>query len=359
MTKRPKRMRAHFWTARPHRREEDTKSKEGWPETFKNVALGVAGVISSVAIPIVGIYITDEQNRRTLEATNRDKEREIAANKALKEGESAQKYIELGIRILSEKPLSENDPVRKWAIEIVNQYSDVKLSPEARSALQTAPFFDSGKITQDRLQQFESKGYTKGIDVSHYNGSVDFEKLRAEGFKFVYVKATEGTTTVDPALERFAKEAKAAGLPVGLYHFYKPSGGPGQVGVFLEVLKRIEWTLPPAIDLEDEPNSENTPNLAADAVSFLETIRSSFNMTPIVYTYKSFADRALNEKLARYPLFVADYSKDARLTGPHLPKWWNSYFLWQVSHGAADDPLLRETDIILFKGSLDALLAAK
>jgi GH25 family lysozyme M1 (1,4-beta-N-acetylmuramidase) len=61
----------------------------------------------------------------------------------------------------------------------------------------------------------------KGIDISAYQPNVDFEKVKAAGIEVVYIKATEGTSYINPYLKKHAAAAKAAGLKVGFYHFFK------------------------------------------------------------------------------------------------------------------------------------------
>lgn len=59
----------------------------------------------------------------------------------------------------------------------------------------------------------------KGIDISHYNGDIDFTKVKADGIQCVYMKATEGTTYIDNYLGTYYKGAKSAGLKTGFYHY--------------------------------------------------------------------------------------------------------------------------------------------
>lgn len=247
------------------------RAENSWSERFKNVALGVAGVISSIAIPLVGYYFTSQQSLRSLNASLVEKDKD-----------SAQKYIELGIRILSEKPLSDDDPIRKWAIEIVNRYSDVKLSDAAQNALESSSFFSTGSITKEELNRLRDLGYTVGAIVSHFNGSVDFELFKRAGIKFVYIKATQGLTSTDPALATFAMQAKSVGLAIGLYHFYAPDGGPKQADNFIKALGQVSWSLPPTIDFEDYPNRAVASSFTGDALSVLSSVESAIGRTPLV-----------------------------------------------------------------------------
>ncbi len=68
----------------------------------------------------------------------------------------------------------------------------------------------------------------QGIDVSHYQGTIDWQKVAQAGIRFVFVKATQGITVVDPQFQTNWQEAKAAGLLRGAYHFFEPDDDPGQ-----------------------------------------------------------------------------------------------------------------------------------
>ena len=66
----------------------------------------------------------------------------------------------------------------------------------------------------------------RGVDVSKYQGTIDFAKIKAAGTTYVFVKATEGITGVDPDYARNVAAARAAGLVVGSYHFYETDDDP-------------------------------------------------------------------------------------------------------------------------------------
>jgi lysozyme len=74
----------------------------------------------------------------------------------------------------------------------------------------------------------------KGIDVSGHQDRVDWTRVKADGVKFAYIKATEGVGFVDPRFGAFAAGAQAAGIPHGFYHFARPdtrSGATAQTAV--------------------------------------------------------------------------------------------------------------------------------
>ncbi|HUH84280.1 MAG TPA: GH25 family lysozyme [Stellaceae bacterium] len=60
----------------------------------------------------------------------------------------------------------------------------------------------------------------RGIDVSHHQGAIDWDRVRGDDVAFVYVKATEGAYFVDPRFAANWQGARRVGLPVGAYHFF-------------------------------------------------------------------------------------------------------------------------------------------
>ncbi len=93
-----------------------------------------------------------------------------------------------------------------------------------------------------------------GIDVSHHNGDVDFQKVRDAGYDFVYLKTTQDNDFIDPMFATNLERARAAGLAAGGYHFFDYTlDGDVQADHFLDRLEAaggLEDALPPVVDVE-------------------------------------------------------------------------------------------------------------
>ena len=78
---------------------------------------------------------------------------------------------------------------------------------------------------QDRRAPHTVPGFSDyeivGIDVSAHNGDIDFDRVKAEGIEFVFIKATEGSTFKDKRFVDNVRKARKAGLKVGAYHFFR------------------------------------------------------------------------------------------------------------------------------------------
>src|ERR1700677_3355012 len=95
--------------------------------------------------------------------------------------------------------------------------------------------------------------YVPGIDVSHYQGDIDWHAVAASGVKFAYIKATEGAAYIDPSFAQNVVGAQAAGVLVGVYHFLTAGDWLAQASNFLETA-RAQLSgpiLPSALDIEE------------------------------------------------------------------------------------------------------------
>ncbi|RUW87997.1 muramidase, partial [Mesorhizobium sp. M8A.F.Ca.ET.059.01.1.1] len=90
-----------------------------------------------------------------------------------------------------------------------------------------------------------------GVDVSRWQGDVNWEKLRAQGANFAYIKATDGGDHLDPMFMKNWRGAQAAGLKRGAYHFFYWCRTAGeQADWFIRNVPKVDGALPPVIDVE-------------------------------------------------------------------------------------------------------------
>ena len=91
----------------------------------------------------------------------------------------------------------------------------------------------------------------RGVDVSKYQGEIDWPVLAEQEISFAFIKATEGSSHVDARFAYNYEEARKTGLRVGAYHFFSfDSGGDTQAENFIRNVEAFEGMLPPVIDLE-------------------------------------------------------------------------------------------------------------
>ena len=129
-----------------------------------------------------------------------------------------------------------------------------------------------------------------GIDVSKYQGDIDFGAALKGGVSFAYLKATEGGDRIDSRFAQNWRAAKAAGMPRGAYHFfYHCRSGAEQARWFIANVPRDPDALPPVLDVEwtpDSPTCTKRPpreDLVAEMSDFLDAIEKHYGVRPIVY----------------------------------------------------------------------------
>lgn len=151
----------------------------------------------------------------------------------------------------------------------------------------------------------QAKYPVRGVDVSHYQGEIDFAAIKAQGMSFVFIKATEGSGTVDEKFAENWKNARSAGMLTGAYHFFSfGSAAETQAENFIAAVPYAEDALPPVIDLEYYSGSGSDKLSADDVRGMLRVLiarfRETYGKTPIIYTTNAcfedyLADGALGE----------------------------------------------------------------
>jgi lysozyme len=171
----------------------------------------------------------------------------------------------------------------------------------------------------------------RGIDVSHYQGHVDWPAVAAAGYSFTWCKLTEGAGYVDPTGVRNLAAARVAGLHAGAYHFFRGSGA-AEAAHFLAALPpdvdALPPRLPPALDLE-----ATLPDGAAEeALTWLRIVHDATGVAPVVYVSPAWAQVHRLDRwpaFGNYGLWLAEWS----VVTPKPPAPWDSWLAWQTGAG--------------------------
>jgi lysozyme len=169
------------------------------------------------------------------------------------------------------------------------------------------------------------------IDVSQWQGSIDWKRVAASGVRLAFVKATEGSTFTDPRFAANRHAAEEHGIRIGAYHFASPSGSSpaAQADHFAHVvgtLRRRE--LRPVVDLETGlPTSTQ-----AFARELVQAIRKRLGVTPLLYSYSAYLAAMHPSRPIGGGLWLASYSRnDGRDYGAAVPKPWKGWVAHQYS----------------------------
>jgi lysozyme len=151
-----------------------------------------------------------------------------------------------------------------------------------------------------------------GIDVSKFQGEIDWGKVADSGVKFAWIKATEGGDHADERFQANWQGSKDAGIPHGAYHFVYWCRSPMEEMAFFEQNAPVESdALPPVLDVEATPTSPTchrhlTPeSAAADMQVMLNEMERHYGKRPIIYTTVDFYNAILSDgAFMDYPIWV-------------------------------------------------------
>ena len=175
----------------------------------------------------------------------------------------------------------------------------------------------------------QSRRRLEGIDVSHWEGRIDFPEVRRAGIRIVYIKASEGDREVDPDFERNYREAQTAGLKIGFYHYLTArtaEEGREQARHFARVIREKQYEACAVMDFE--AFCDMVFDLIKEvALAFLRELETLTEKMVAVYSDASNAANVFDERLAFYPLWIAEYG----VSQPQMNNDWREWEGWQYT----------------------------
>ncbi len=216
------------------------------------------------------------------------------------------------------------------------------------------PSDDIGQ-TSDAITVCADGPTVKGVDVSHYQGSINWTKVAGAGYTFVVMKASEGTSYTDPTFKTNWAAAKNAGLVRGAYHFFRANvDGKAQAKHFASVIGTLgKQDLPPVLDLETQDGVSDA-TVISRAKAFLTELESLTGKTPIIYSGYFFTSLGSPSGFAKYPLWVANWG----VSCPNIPNGgWKKWTFWQFTDHQSVAGIGGSVDADRFNGTKADLLA--
>lgn len=165
---------------------------------------------------------------------------------------------------------------------------------------------------------YPSEYSVRGIDVSHYQGKINWERVRNakmdnDPVSFVIIKATEGVSLMDEYFNENFYQARRNGLIRGAYHFLTPDeSAKHQAQFFLRQAHLEEGDLPPVLDIEDErkwlASGKNKNQIQRMALEWLRIVEKHYGVKPIIYSnYRFRRDILVDKRFDEYPFWMAHY----------------------------------------------------
>ncbi|WP_285774657.1 GH25 family lysozyme [Microtetraspora sp. NBRC 13810] len=176
-----------------------------------------------------------------------------------------------------------------------------------------------------------------GIDVSNWQGAVDWARHARDGVAFGFAKASEGGTFTDKWFARNWAGMRENWMVCGAYHFARPDGSPaGQARHFLRVLRAAGGLQPGdliALDLEADDGLPPA-RVAAFARRWCHIVEEFTGVRPLIYTYVNFARAGNCAGLEGHPLWIA--SPSSPRGDPVVPAPWQSWVIHQYANSPLD-----------------------
>ncbi len=193
-----------------------------------------------------------------------------------------------------------------------------------------------------------------GIDVSKYQGTIDWRAVAGSDVQFAWIKATEGADHIDSKFEENWAGAKAAGVPRGAYHFvYWCRPWQEEMAWFKRNVPRDPDALPPVLDVEATPTSQTCkrtiyPEQAIPEMRLmLQEMERYYGKKPIIYTTVDFYEAILADgALSEYPIWVRSTKHR-----PHVRYGSRQWHFWQYQSDGAVPGIQGKVDRNCFHGS--------
>ncbi len=197
----------------------------------------------------------------------------------------------------------------------------------------------------------------RGIDISHYQESINWKRLRGadmddEPVTFVIIKATEGADLKDTYFQHNIQEARKHGMTVGAYHFLTPTAtAQAQAKFFIELVELQPGDLPPVLDIEDEARwlsvYEDKSEIKRIALEWLSIVERHYGVRPILYSSLGFRRNLLDDtRFDAYPFWMAHYYVDT----PSQDIPWT---FWQHTDRGRLPGIRGPVDCNVFRGTAD------
>ena len=204
----------------------------------------------------------------------------------------------------------------------------------------------------DVLQHHQDKTY--GIDVSHYQGKIEWDKVSKlqDSFpvSFVFSRATAGSIKVDRRFKTNWKKSKEKGFVRGAYHYYRPNENSLlQADNFIRTVKLRKGDLPPVLDIEDIPRIQSMTNLKLGLRKWLNRVEQHYGVKPIIYSGESFYNEHLYNDFSEYTCWVANYNYYVE----NIDDDWN---FWQFTDKGSVYGIKEFVDVNIFNGTKKELL---
>ncbi len=197
---------------------------------------------------------------------------------------------------------------------------------------------------------------TKGVDVSKWQGTINWTKVKNAGFAFAFIRVSDGARFPDAKFATNWAGARSAGVIRGAYQFFRPSQSvTTQANLMINAIGTYRpGDLPPVIDVEDA-GGLSPATVASRVRQWADKVYAAVGIRPIVYTGKYFWRDHVGapSSFSPNPLWIAAYTTQC----PDIPGPWSRWTFWQYTDSGTVNGINGNVDTSRFNGSLAQLRA--
>jgi lysozyme len=210
-----------------------------------------------------------------------------------------------------------------------------------------------GSVEQ-RTTVCRDRGVLDGIDVSYYQGTIDWPAVAASGQSFAIARINHGDF-MDPKFQENWDAIRSVGMIRGAYQFYEPTMDPAyQAQIVIDAVGPLgPGDLPVTLDAE-VTGGAGPAEIVSSMHAWIDLVEAGTGRKPLIYTGKYFwNDNVGSSDFASYPLWVAQYGPDC----PDLPSAWADWAMWQYSSTGSVPGISGDVDLDYFNGTYEQLVA--
>lgn len=205
--------------------------------------------------------------------------------------------------------------------------------------------------SEDAVTVCPGPSTVQGIDVSEFQGSINWSAVKASGHQFAFIRVSDGTYQ-DPSFASNWAGAKAAGLIRGAYQFFRASDDP--IAIADQFLARMgtlgDGDLPPTLDVE-VTDGQSATTIRTRMEAWLAHVEQKTGRVPFIYVSPGFWPNLGSPNESHYRLWVANW----QVSCPNTPTGWSTWQMWQKADNGSVSGISGNVDLDEFNGTLQQL----
>lgn len=194
-----------------------------------------------------------------------------------------------------------------------------------------------------------------GIDVSHHQSKIDWQKVSASKvneskIKFAFIRATNGVEKEDIYFTQNWRQCKEVGIARGAYHYFRANENANQqADFFIHNVQLLPGDLPPVVDVE-KTYGVSQEALINGVKQWLNRVEAHYGVKPIIYSSTGFYAHHFEGYFDKYPFWVAHYN-----LGTNMPRTQRGWHFWQHSETGSIPGIKGAVDFNVFNGDSQEL----